>query len=311
MERGPQTDEPRHAPAPDPMQGSDGRVEPTFPRMGASFTVGDLLARTWSIYKSQWSTTMAIYWGAGAVNLMLLLTLDLILAGVNDLVRDPALFDILRFVHFLAFWVLPAWLWIGQSLALLKIARGEPVAPEDLFRGRHYLLTTILATIALLLAAGVPFLLVQILTSLTMIHFEQTRIAIGMIRLGEQFLGGATVSPILVQLGQDWLTWLTIGLVGTGLSMIAIFPVLVRLGQYPYAIIDQGCGVLNAHLASWRMTQGRASTVFLVYLSYLTINLAGLLVFCGGLFFTLPWTNLLLAVTYHALSEATESEPAP
>ena len=52
------------------------------------------------------------------------------------------------------------------------------------------------------------------------------------------------------------------------------------------------------------MTRGHVATVFLVYLAYLTINLAGLLTFCAGLFFTLPWTNLLLAVTYDALSEA-------
>ena len=33
------------------------------------------------------------------------------------------------------------------------------------------------------------------------------------------------------------------------------------------------------------------------------INLAGFLLFCLGLFFTLPLTSLLMAVTYHVFSE--------
>ena len=102
------------------------------------------------------------------------------------------------------------------------------------------------------------------------------------------------------QLLENWFTYLTIGLVGTGLSAVAVFPVLVRLGQFPYEIIDKGAGVFRSHLASWRMTRGHAATVFLSYLAHLTITLAGLLTFCAGLFLTLPGTNLLLAVTYDA-----------
>jgi hypothetical protein len=304
MDLRPQTDEPQKSPAQDPTGGAAGREGSPPPVAGVPFTVGDLLARTWSCYKAQWSTCMAVYWGAGAVNVMIILTLDLILAGVNDLARDPSFFEFLRFLHFLAFCVSSAWLWIGQSLGMLKIARGEPVTLEDLFRGRPYLLTTILATIVLLLAAAVPFLLGQVLTSLTMIRFRQTQIEPLVARLGESYLDALPVSSDLVALGQSWITWLAIILVGNGLSLVAAFPVLVRLGQFPYAIIDRGLGVLRSHAASWRMTRGHVATVFLVYLAYLTINLAGSLVFCGGLFFTLPWTNLLLAVTYDALSEA-------
>ncbi len=254
---------------------------------------------------------MTVYWGAGAANLMIVLTLDLLLSGINEMVRDPTFFDFLRFIHFLAVWVVPAWLWIGQSLALLKLARGEPVTLEDLFRGRTYVLTTILATIVLLFAAGVPLLVVQVLTSLALILFRELQIEPLVIRLGESFLDGGPVFADLVAFGQAWLTWLAIGLVGMGLSLVATFPVLVRLGQFSYTIIDLGFGVFRSHLASWRMTRGHVATVFLVYLAYLTINLAGFLAFCGGLFLTLPWTNLLLAVTYHALSEASGADMAP
>ena len=123
-----QPDEPDQSPAHDPTRGL------TLPGPGSQFTVGDLLDRTWSIYKAQWPACMAVYWGAGAANLVLLLTVDLLLSGLNELARDPTFYEFLRFLHFLAIWVVPAWLGIGQTLAMLKIARGEPVTLEDLFR---------------------------------------------------------------------------------------------------------------------------------------------------------------------------------
>ncbi len=304
MELRPHTDEPRQSPTDDATRGSVERKEGTPFRMGATFTVGDILARTWSVYKAQWSTVIAVYWGAGAANVMLVLTFDLLLSSLNDLVRDPIFFEFLGFLHFLAICVIPAWLWIGQNLAMLKIVRGEPVTVEDLFRGTPYLLTTILATLVLLVAASVPFLLVQLMTSLIMLRHRESQLAPLVARLGESCLSGAPVYATLSQLLENWFTYLTIGLVGTGLSAVAVFPVLVRLGQFPYEIIDQGAGVFRSHLASWRMTRGHAATVFLSYLAHLTITLAGLLTFCAGLFLTLPGTNLLLAVTYDALSQA-------
>ena len=75
----------------------------------------------------------------------------------------------------------------------------------------------------------------------------------------------------------------------------------VRLGQFPFLIIDRDAGVLESHRLSWELTRGRAATVFLVYLAQLTINLAGLLTFYVGLFVTLPLTSLVTAVTYNAL----------
>ena len=90
-------------------------------------------------------------------------------------------------------------------------------------------------------------------------------------------------------------------MVVVALSYAAFFAVTIRLGQFPYLIIDRGEGVLDSLRMSMRLTRGRATTVFLVYLAQLTINLAGLLAFNVGLLLTLPMTSLLSAVTYHAL----------
>ncbi len=87
-----------------------------------------------------------------------------------------------------------------------------------------------------------------------------------------------------------------------GLSYAALFAVMVRLGQFPFLIIDRGTDVSESLLVSLQLTKGRAATVFLVYLTQLTINVAGLLVCCLGLFVTLPLTSLISAVTYNVLS---------
>ena len=69
---------------------------------------------------------------------------------------------------------------------------------------------------------------------------------------------------------------------------------------------------MNRRSSSIQPALALVATVILVYLLHVTINFAGLLV-CVGLFFTLPLTSLLLAVTYLALSDGSpgfvEAEP--
>ncbi len=88
-----------------------------------------------------------------------------------------------------------------------------------------------------------------------------------------------------------------------GLGSVLVLVVLARLGQFGYLILDRNAGVLESLRDSWRLTRGRVTTVLLMYLAHVAINLAGGLAFCVGLFFTVPLTSLLLATTYDALSE--------
>ena len=80
--------------------------------------------------------------------------------SLNALAGEPEITPFLEFVRFLGMFLVPAWLWIGQSLAFLKIARREPVTLEDLFRGGPWLLTVLLATGVLLAVAAIPCLLI-------------------------------------------------------------------------------------------------------------------------------------------------------
>ena len=50
--------------------------------------------------------------------------------------------------------------------------------------------------------------------------------------------------------------------------------------------------MLESLRMSMKLTRGRVSTLLLVHLAQFTINVAGLLVCCLGLFVTLPLTSL-------------------
>jgi uncharacterized membrane protein len=76
----------------------------------------------------------------------------------------------------------------------------------------------------------------------------------------------------------------------------------MRLGLFIYVVIDQNAGVFSSLALAWQLCKGRMANLALVYLLVVTVNLAGFLMFCVGLIFTLPFCSLILAVTYRALT---------
>ncbi len=258
--------------------------------------VGAILREAWSTFATAWPACLIVYWGTAAAAWVILVLLTATLASFNVLIGEPEITPVLEFVQFLGKILIPAWLWIGQTLAFLKIARREPVTLEDLFRGLPWLLTVLLATGILLAIAAIPCLLIYGAAEAFVALHGGDALA-SMIR----DLLPAGGPGFLVSLLTELLALMAITMVVVVLSYAAFFAVTVRLGQFPYLIIDRGAGVLESLRMSMRLTAGRASTVFLVYLAQLTINLAGLLAFNVGLLLTLPMTSLLSAVTYRAL----------
>jgi hypothetical protein len=257
---------------------------------------GAILRAAWSTFATAWPACLIVYWGTAAAAWVFLVLLTATLASFNMLLGEPEITPVLEFVQFLGKILVPAWLWIGQTLAFLKIARREPVTLEDLFRGLPWLLTLLLATGILLAIAAIPCLVIYG-TAEAFVALHGGDALASMIR----DLLHAGGPGFLVSLLTEWLALMAITMVVVVLSYAAFLAVTVRLGQFPYLIIDRGAGVLESLRVSMRLTAGRASTVFLVYLAQLTINLAGLLAFNVGLLLTLPMTSLLSAVTYRAL----------
>lgn len=245
-----------------------------LPHLGGRphFTVESIGAWTWRIYRTRFTQCVGVFWGVVALTWLCQLALGAAADGIASL-RDQSLSMLAQFGSIFLGFVVAMWLSIGQNLAFLKIARGEPIALEDIFSGGRLVLTVILASILVVAILAVPLSLLQTLVIALL----------NVIVTGPSLLGVLAILAACLA------------------SIAAIVYLFVRLGLFMFVIIDQSAGVLSSLAIIWRLGTRRVATIFLVYMLWLTINLAGLLVCCMGLVFTFPFGSLMLAVTYHAL----------
>lgn len=75
-----------------------------------------------------------------------------------------------------------------------------------------------------------------------------------------------------------------------------------KLAFVPYLVIDRKMGAMEAIRESWNMTDGHATTVFLIWLAGIPICIAGLLFFGIGIILSFMWIYLALSSLYHAVS---------
>jgi len=181
-----------------------------------------------------------------------------------------------QFVSFFLSFVVAVWLTIGQNRAFLRIARGQVVTVEDVFRGGPFVLTTILAWIAFFAVLAGPSLLVY-------------------------FLAGAF---LMLMLAGPSLAGVAAILAGCLASTMVVIYLVARLGLFYFVVFDQNAGVFSSLAITWRLCQRQVATIILIYFLGMAINLAGFLMLCVGLVFTFPLTSLMLAVTYHALTSS-------
>jgi hypothetical protein len=238
------------------------------------FTVGDLFNWTWSLYKENLGICTSVVVGSFAINFAVSMVLNLLLTTVVAAVRDPSFAALMQVAVTFGAFVAGFWLEVGKNLALLKIARRQQVAFEDIFTGAGYVLTTILAWLVMMVCVAGPMVLA--------------------------FLGIGAFSSV-VQADQSILPVLLAVVVIGLLGAIAVY-LSVRLSQYPFVVIDRNAGVFQSLRMSWYLTKNKVPTIILVYLLWFTIILAGLLTLCVGLIFAAPLASLLLAVTYQALT---------
>ncbi len=304
-------------PLPDDRREADGTTTPDrrLDRIGSTASSGgaptveaEIFHRTSWTYRLQLPACWTAYWGTLLANWSFLLTLSLLFEGLEEALGEPALSEFLRFLSFLAGIIIPIWLQIGMNLSLLKVARGEPTEFVDLFRGGRFLLTTILSTLLVVGIALIPASIVHFSAEKILDDYPTLSFLLG---LAASLSAAGVPEPILGSLnGLLSAEWDNTGgslilafIVASSLGTAMVLVVLARLGQFSYLILDQGRGVLGSLRSSWRLTRGRVIVIILVYLAQMMINLAGFLFFCIGLFFTLPLTSLLMAVTYHVFNE--------
>src|SRR5262249_26089898 len=153
-------------------------------------------------------------------------------------------------------------------LSLLKVARREPTTIEDLFRGGHYLLTTLLASLFFWAVASLPAVLVYGLANRLGSEFPALTTLLGAIPVlaasgaSDPILDGF-LRILINGIPDQELVTVIASAVGAGLVTVVTLIVLARLGQYPYLVLDQGAGVVDSLRGSWRLTRGRLPTLLL------------------------------------------------
>lgn len=95
------------------------------------------------------------------------------------------------------------------------------------------------------------------------------------------------------------------GLITVGGFFLLVFPGviwLLKFSLWPYFIVERNAGVIEALKMSSRATQGYKSSLFVLYIYLMSLNLLGLAALFVGLFVTVPITILTFAWVYRRLS---------
>ena len=96
-------------------------------------------------------------------------------------------------------------------------------------------------------------------------------------------------------------------IIGLALLIVPGIIFACKLAFTPYLVVDRKMEVIEAVKESWRMTNGRAWTVFFIGLLAIPISIAGLICFGVGIIVSIMWIRLAFASLYHAVSASGEA----
>jgi len=105
--------------------------------------------------------------------------------------------------------------------------------------------------------------------------------------------------------GSTLLAFFLVVIIVIGGVILLIVPGIIfacRLAFVPYLVTDRKMGAVEAISTSWRLTQGHAWTVFLIYLAAIPIALLGLICLVVGVIPASLWIGLAHASLYYAVT---------
>jgi hypothetical protein len=126
---------------------------------------GEIISTSWTIFKSQMGLLIGAVVIVGIVIGIPTAVSNFIGNGLKHNLFPRDLVPIVAIVYFVLLllgWILQIFLTVGQTILFLKIARGQPAELSDLFRGGHYLLRAIGASllVGLMICGGFVLLIV-------------------------------------------------------------------------------------------------------------------------------------------------------
>src|SRR4051812_13137856 len=107
------------------------------------FSIGDVLSRSWEIYKDRMGICIGVVIGCVAINAVSQMGLSAA-QQVAPLARNPI--AVARFIGFfgtLAVMLFQTWINIGQAIVMLDVARGRDADFGQVFSGGRFLLRVI------------------------------------------------------------------------------------------------------------------------------------------------------------------------
>jgi hypothetical protein len=244
------------------------------------FSIGDVLTRTWEIYRDRMGMCIGVVIGCGVINGMSQFVLSMA-QSVAPMARNPQI--VAAFIGFfgtLAVMVFQFWINIGQAIVMLEIGRGQDADFGDVFSGGRFILRVFLASILY-----------------------------GLIMAGPVLLGMVPGLAVLLAAGRDSPAGPVVIVLGAIAGLVVSIILALRMSQFYYLIIDRDLGVLESLRVSMEITRGKAGMIFVLGLLTAAINVAGVLACFIGLIFTIPFGVLLFIVTYLALTGQPTADP--
>jgi hypothetical protein len=237
------------------------------------FDLGCILSATWMVFKEQLGSCLGVCWTVLGLVWASQFVQRRLVQGVFPGMDNGFHAFVVQFSVFVIVYVFNVWLSIGQNLALLRLARREPAAFGEIFRGGRFLLTTIVAGVVFVLLLGL----------IGLVNLIWIPIVVGMIG------PGGSVMVLLFAMG-------------IAVALITAVYVAIRFSQFHFMILDRNAGVVDSLRFSWESTRRGVATLILIFVLVFLINFGGLLACFVGILVSAPFTSLMLAVTYLSLT---------
>ncbi len=238
--------------------------------------IGDVLTRSWEIYKTQMALVIGGVVICGLINYAAQMAVNFLNMGLQAAQVNEIAIIAVNVMMIIMQVLFQSWIGIGQTMLLLRIAKGESASLGTIFEGGRYLVRTILAS---LLFGLIGFAVVIVCA----------------IPAGAAYL--ATKEP------------------GVGIAVFIacyIFPAAylgLTFMQYFYLIVDHDLGAVESLTASREITRGNKLSIFAILLIGMLLYFAGVLACCVGAIFTGPYVMLSLAVMYLCMSGGATASP--
>lgn len=206
--------------------------------------ISDVVRRTWGVFQQQWLLAILAPLIVGGISVALVTTGIAGTIGIAAITQSLEATIATGIVAFLVLGALAARLYTGQTLILLKMAKGQPVELGEIFAGGPYFFRVYLATLVAwpaILAAYcccfVPGVILQLVWSQrTYLILDRGAGAVESLRLSAQITDGNRLMLFAIQV----LAGLAAGAISQftgGLGTIVAIPFVALMNAVMYLIL--------------------------------------------------------------------------